>query len=248
MRAFEYASPKSKEQAVALLGKSWNDAQVLAGGTDLLSLMKDDVVAPKRVVNLKGVEELRGIRFDPRNGLRLGALVTLGRDHRRRERPPALSVPARGRGRARRPADPQRGHRGRQPLPAAALLVLPGRLRPARPGAGRAVHGGGWREPLPRHPGQRGTGLLRQPLDHGSRCSSRWGPRSRCSGRRVPARSRVEKFFRVPKTSEEREHDLAARRDRHRGSRAGVQRAQRQLRGAREARAWTGRSSPRRWP
>ena len=59
MRAFEYASPKSKEQAVALLGKSWNDAQVLAGGTDLLSLMKDDVVAPKRVVNLKGVEELR---------------------------------------------------------------------------------------------------------------------------------------------------------------------------------------------
>ena len=64
MHAFEYASPKSTEQAVALLGKSWNDAQVLAGGTDLLSLMKDDVVAPKRVVNLKGVEELRGIQFD----------------------------------------------------------------------------------------------------------------------------------------------------------------------------------------
>lgn len=77
MRAFEYASPKSKEQAVALLGRSWDDSQVLAGGTDLLSLMKDDVVAPKRLVNIKGVEELRGLRFDRGTGLRLGALVNL---------------------------------------------------------------------------------------------------------------------------------------------------------------------------
>ena len=77
MRAFEYASPKSKEQAVALLGRSWTEAEVLAGGTDLLSLMKDDVAAPKRLVNIKGVEELRGLRFDPGTGLRLGALVTL---------------------------------------------------------------------------------------------------------------------------------------------------------------------------
>lgn len=77
MRAFEYASPKSKEQAVALLGRTWTEAEVLAGGTDLLSLMKDDVVAPKRLVNIKDVEELRGLRFDPGTGLRLGALVTL---------------------------------------------------------------------------------------------------------------------------------------------------------------------------
>jgi xanthine dehydrogenase YagS FAD-binding subunit len=77
MRAFEYASPQSKEQVVALLGRSWTEAEVLAGGTDLLSLMKDDVAAPKRLVNIKGVEELRGLRFDPGTGLRLGALVTL---------------------------------------------------------------------------------------------------------------------------------------------------------------------------
>jgi xanthine dehydrogenase YagS FAD-binding subunit len=61
MRAFEYASPTTKEQAVALLGSSWADAEVLAGGTDLLSLMKDDVVHPKRLVNIKGINELRGI-------------------------------------------------------------------------------------------------------------------------------------------------------------------------------------------
>jgi xanthine dehydrogenase YagS FAD-binding subunit len=76
MRAFEYASPTTKEQAVSLLGTSWADAQVLAGGTDLLSLMKDEVVTPKRLVNIKDVAELRGIRYDTKGGLRLGALVT----------------------------------------------------------------------------------------------------------------------------------------------------------------------------
>ena len=76
MRAFEYASPGTKEQAVALLGPSPRDAAVLAGGTDLLALMKDEVVTPKRVVDLSGIEELRGIRLDRSTGLRLGALTT----------------------------------------------------------------------------------------------------------------------------------------------------------------------------
>jgi xanthine dehydrogenase YagS FAD-binding subunit len=75
MRAFEYASPTTKEQAVELLGPSPGDAAVLAGGTDLLALMKDEVVAPRRVVDINGIEELRGIRVD-KSGLRLGALAT----------------------------------------------------------------------------------------------------------------------------------------------------------------------------
>lgn len=74
MRAFDYVSPTTKEQAVSLLGAS--DAEILAGGTDLLSLMKDEVAAPRRLVNIKGIDELRGLRFDARAGLRLGALVT----------------------------------------------------------------------------------------------------------------------------------------------------------------------------
>ena len=77
MRAFEYASPTSMEQAVSLLGNSWDDAVPLAGGTDLLSLMKDDVFAPKRLVNIKEIGALRGITFSPRQGLRIGALVTI---------------------------------------------------------------------------------------------------------------------------------------------------------------------------
>jgi xanthine dehydrogenase YagS FAD-binding subunit len=98
MRAFEYASPKSTSQAVALLGRTWNDAQVLAGGTDLLSLMKDDVVSPKRLVNIKGIEELRGLRLDG-SGLRLGALATLEEmlDHAGlKERYPSLHAAVEG--------------------------------------------------------------------------------------------------------------------------------------------------------
>jgi xanthine dehydrogenase YagS FAD-binding subunit len=65
------------EQAVSLLGNSWDDAAPLAGGTDLLSLMKDDVFAPRRLVNIKEIGALRGITFSPRQGLRIGALVTI---------------------------------------------------------------------------------------------------------------------------------------------------------------------------
>jgi xanthine dehydrogenase YagS FAD-binding subunit len=76
MQGFEYASPTTKEQAVALLGSNWADAEVLAGGTDLLSLMKDDVVHPKRIVSIKDVAELRGIKAT-KAGLRIGATVTI---------------------------------------------------------------------------------------------------------------------------------------------------------------------------
>ncbi len=76
MQGFEYASPATKEQAVALLGRNWADAEVLAGGTDLLSLMKDDVVHPKRIISLKDVAELRGIKAT-KAGLRIGATVTI---------------------------------------------------------------------------------------------------------------------------------------------------------------------------
>jgi xanthine dehydrogenase YagS FAD-binding subunit len=77
MRAFEYASPTTKEQAAALLGDKWDEIGILAGGTDLLSLMKDDVSQPRRLVNIKGVKEMQGIRHTPATGLRIGALVTL---------------------------------------------------------------------------------------------------------------------------------------------------------------------------
>jgi xanthine dehydrogenase YagS FAD-binding subunit len=74
MRAFEYVSPASKEQVATLLGEH---GSILAGGTDLLALMKDDVVAPPRLVNIKQIDQLRGLSYQPGNGLRIGALATI---------------------------------------------------------------------------------------------------------------------------------------------------------------------------
>jgi len=75
MENFEYAHPKSIKEAVSLLGQNWSDAAVLAGGTDLISLMKDMIATPKRVVNIKGIKELGGIS-KASGGLRIGSTVT----------------------------------------------------------------------------------------------------------------------------------------------------------------------------
>jgi len=76
MQAFEYASPTTLQEATGLLGSSWGEADVLAGGTDLLSLMKEYIHTPKRVVNIKDVEGLGGIsKSSP--GLRIGATATI---------------------------------------------------------------------------------------------------------------------------------------------------------------------------
>ena len=76
MQAFEYASPTTTKEAVQLLANAQGVSEVLAGGTDLISLMKDGVAAPQRVVSLQHVKELKGIEFKPSSGLRLGTMVT----------------------------------------------------------------------------------------------------------------------------------------------------------------------------
>jgi xanthine dehydrogenase YagS FAD-binding subunit len=76
MQAFSYANPATLQDALGLLGTKWGDADVLAGGTDLLSLMKEYIHTPKTVVNIKGIKELEGISKTA-DGLRIGALVTM---------------------------------------------------------------------------------------------------------------------------------------------------------------------------
>jgi xanthine dehydrogenase YagS FAD-binding subunit len=76
MKAFEYANPATEAQAVELLGTKWGETEVLAGGTDLLALMKDFVVTPRRVVNIKNIPSLHTLRRDAQ-GLVLGATTTI---------------------------------------------------------------------------------------------------------------------------------------------------------------------------
>jgi xanthine dehydrogenase YagS FAD-binding subunit len=80
MNSFEYANPTTTKEAVGLLAAQWGEAEILAGGTDLLSLMKNYVATPKRLVSLKGIKELGGITASAA-GLRIGAMVTLQELH-----------------------------------------------------------------------------------------------------------------------------------------------------------------------
>ena len=76
MQAFEYANPTTLQEALGLLATKWGEADVLAGGTDQISLMKEYLATPKRVVNIKNIKELGGITIS-KAGLRIGATVTL---------------------------------------------------------------------------------------------------------------------------------------------------------------------------
>jgi xanthine dehydrogenase YagS FAD-binding subunit len=76
MDAFEYASPTTVKEAIGLLGSDWEDASVFAGGTDLISLLKDDIEETKRLVNIKHVGELHSIR-NVSGSLRIGAAVSI---------------------------------------------------------------------------------------------------------------------------------------------------------------------------
>jgi xanthine dehydrogenase YagS FAD-binding subunit len=81
MRNFEYTSAPTTERAVELLSAETHDPNVrpriLAGGTDLLDEMKEGLIAPRRLVNIKANGNLRSLRFSTTDGLRVGALTTL---------------------------------------------------------------------------------------------------------------------------------------------------------------------------
>src|SRR5579885_3511558 len=76
MENFAYASPNSVKDATGLLSNKWGEVEVLAGGTDLISLMKEYLVSPRLVVNVKKINELHGIT-PAKNSVRIGAAVTL---------------------------------------------------------------------------------------------------------------------------------------------------------------------------
>jgi len=76
VRPFAFVEPTSLDEVIRLLGDGTSQARLIAGGSDLLGELKDEVVSYDRLVSLAGVEELRHIHEDG-GGLRLGALVTV---------------------------------------------------------------------------------------------------------------------------------------------------------------------------
>jgi len=76
MRRFEYFEPATLGEAAALLERYQGRAQPLAGGTDLLVELKEQLRRADCVVNLKRIPGIGGLSFDARAGLRIGALAT----------------------------------------------------------------------------------------------------------------------------------------------------------------------------
>lgn len=72
---FDYLKPRSVAEAVEVLAVHGAAAAVLAGGTDLVGWMRDELAAPRMVVDLKGIPDLRGITRQD-GFLRIGAAVT----------------------------------------------------------------------------------------------------------------------------------------------------------------------------
>ena len=76
MKRFQHFSPKTVPEAVSTLSRLDSEAKLLAGGTDLLPMMKQRVVTPGSVVNIKNIRGLAYIREDA-EGLKIGALTTI---------------------------------------------------------------------------------------------------------------------------------------------------------------------------
>jgi xanthine dehydrogenase YagS FAD-binding subunit len=76
MKNFQWAEPKSIEQVLALLAKSEKRIALMAGGTDLLTEIKEGVVEPDIVVDLQSIKGLSYVRKE-KDGVHIGALTTV---------------------------------------------------------------------------------------------------------------------------------------------------------------------------
>ena len=86
IKDFEYFAPKTLKEALTLLDKYRDECKIIAGGQSLLILMRQRLVTPEYLIDIKGISELNYITSDAKEGLKLGALAT----HRAVEKSPAM--------------------------------------------------------------------------------------------------------------------------------------------------------------
>jgi carbon-monoxide dehydrogenase medium subunit len=90
----EVLEPRTVEEAAALRGEHGDEAKLLAGGTALVLMLRNRLIAPRYLISLNTLPGLRDISYQPGEGLRLGALATIAQAERApalRERYPALA-------------------------------------------------------------------------------------------------------------------------------------------------------------
>ncbi len=76
MKDFEYSAPGTVKEAISLLGSLQGEAKVICGGQSLLVIMKQNMLTPDHIVDIKGISELDYIRYDEKKGLTIGAIAT----------------------------------------------------------------------------------------------------------------------------------------------------------------------------
>ncbi len=76
MPSFNLFQPTDIESAISLLSKAGEKGWAMAGGQDSLDWFKDRVKRPETVVDLSGIEALKGVR-ETADGIEIGALTTL---------------------------------------------------------------------------------------------------------------------------------------------------------------------------
>ena len=76
IKDFEYFAPKTVEEALTLLSQYKEESKVIAGGQSLLILMRQGLVAPRYLIDVKGISSLDYMHLDANEGLRFGALTS----------------------------------------------------------------------------------------------------------------------------------------------------------------------------
>ncbi len=86
MKDFEYFSASSLQEACSLISQYKDVGKILAGGQSLITLLRQKLISPTCLIDIKGLKELDFIEFDKKSGLRIGALTT----HRAIEKSPLI--------------------------------------------------------------------------------------------------------------------------------------------------------------
>lgn len=74
MRDFDFLEPTSVVEASRMLANLGDNCRAMAGGTALMLALRQRMLAPTHIVSLGRLDALRGIDFDPQQGMRIGAL------------------------------------------------------------------------------------------------------------------------------------------------------------------------------
>jgi CO/xanthine dehydrogenase FAD-binding subunit len=76
---FDYVRASAPEEVVRMLGEHGEAARLLMGGTDLFVRMRDGVLRPQMVIDVKGLPGMQDVSYDAQIGLTVGAAVTMNR-------------------------------------------------------------------------------------------------------------------------------------------------------------------------